>query len=249
MTLERARLADELQHAIASLEAAQQKLIEAERLSAVGKVANMIIHDIKNPMQGIRMFAEMAGGTDLEPEERREFSDTMCHEIDRLVGMCQEILDFARGTSSLFREPVSLDDFLMEVLLTLAPELDNAAVKLSTDLAFGGNLALDASRVRRVVLNLFRNAIEAMAGQGGGELRVQSAPSRTGIRIQVSDTGPGIPDAIADTIFEPFVSHGKDHGTGLGLAIAKKIVEDHNGTIDVVTQTGRGTTFCIELPT
>ena len=248
MTVERSRLADNLAEALGSLEAAQQQLIESERLSAVGRMANMIIHDIKNPMQGIRMFAEMAAEADLSPEDRREFSETMCREIDRLVGMCQEILDFARGTTSLARADVVLDDFVMETVVSLAAELEQHRVELATELAHGGGACIDASRMRRVLLNLCRNAVEAM-GSDGGTLRLVTARAAAGgARIVIADTGPGIPPEIRDALFEPFVTQGKDHGTGLGLAIVKKVVEDHGGTIDVATAEGQGTTFTIRLP-
>jgi len=248
MTLDRSRLADDLREALVDLEAAQQQLVESERLSAVGRMANMIIHDIKNPMQGIRMFAEMAAEADLSAEDRKEFSGTMCREIDRLVGMCQEILDFARGTTSLAMADVELDDFLMETVLGLAPELEQGHIELDTRLGFGGTIRIDANRVRRVAINLCRNAIEAMA-HDGGTLRVATARGAEGAaEIEIADTGPGIPPEIADSLFEPFVTHGKDHGTGLGLAIVKKVVEDHGGTIDVATQPGEGTSFAIHLP-
>ena len=248
MTLDRSRLADSLAEALRDLEAAQEQLIESERLSAVGRMANMIIHDIKNPMQGIRMFAEMAAEADVSPEDRREFSETMCHEIDRLVGMCQEILDFARGTTNLSKADVPLDDYLMGAVLTLAAELEQNHITLDTHLAHGGTVPLDASRITRVVLNLCRNAIEAM-GSDGGTLRVATAEGDGGgARIEIADTGPGIPPEIADTLFEPFVTHGKDHGTGLGLAIVKKVIEDYGGTIGVATAQGEGTIFTICLP-
>ena len=253
MTLGHWQLADHLAEALRNLEAAQQQLIEGERLSAVGRMANMIIHDIKNPMQGIRMFAEMAAEADLSPEDRREFSETMCREIDSLVGLCQEILDFARGATSLAKADVPLDDFVMETIMALAAELEQGHVELETNLQHGSAISLDANRVRRVLLNLCRNAIEAM-GTDGGTLRLTTtatgdATGRLGARIEVSDTGPGIPPEILDTLFDPFVTHGKDHGTGLGLAIVKKIVEDHGGTIEVATARGQGTTFTICLPT
>jgi len=247
MTLERSNLADNLQGALLDLEAAQQRLIESERLSAVGRMANMIIHDIKNPMQGIRMFAEMAAEADLPLADRREFSETMCREIDRLVGMCQEILDFARGTTSLSKEGVVLDDFVNETTLALESELEQSGVHLETDLAFGSALRLDANRMRRALLNLCRNATEAMA-ESGGTLRVATSKRGEHARIEVSDTGRGIPAEIAETLFEPFVTQGKDQGTGLGLAIVKKVIEDHGGSIDFTTRAGQGSTFTIRLP-
>jgi len=247
MTLERWTLANHLQEALHSLEATQQKLVESEQLSAVGRMANMVIHDIRSPMQGIRLFAEMSADMGLSPEERREFSATMCSEIDRLVGMCQEILDFARGTTHLAREAASLDDLVAETLASLTGHLEEQGIRVNADLRFEGAIPIDASRMRRVVRNLCVNAIEAMA-DGGGELRVTTWRRDGGARIEVADTGPGIPHEVADSLFEPFVTHGKDHGTGLGLAIARKVVEEHGGRVGFATEPGQGTTFTIELP-
>ena len=251
MTVERWRLAEHLKAALRDLEAAQEKLVESERLSAVGRMANMIIHDIKSPMQGIRMFAEMCAQADISDDDRREFSATMCTEIDRLVGMCQEILDFARGTTKLSTQSVPLDDLVASVVSALEVQAREKGVEIELDLRYGGLVEADPSRLQRVVRNLCVNAIEAMASAGKHERRLRVTTRRDGqrARLEVADTGPGIPDEIADQVFEPFVTAGKDHGTGLGLAIARKVVEDHGGTISFRTTPGEGTTFVIDLPT
>ena len=199
-------------------------------------------------MQGVRLFPEWAGDAGLADADRREFSRTMCHEIDRLVGLCQEILDFARGTSSLLKRAVAFDDFLRAALVALGPELERRGVALEVDLACGDTARVDANRIKRVVLNLCRNAVEAVTGSADARLTVLTARRADRVHIEIADNGPGIPEEIADTAFDPFVTHGKEHGTGLGLAIAKKIVEDHGGTIDFTTAAGHGTTFTIELP-
>jgi len=250
MTVERWRLAEHLQAALRDLEAAQQKLIESERLSAVGRVANMIIHDIKSPMQGIRMFAEMCAQADLSDDDRREFSATMCTEIDRLVGMCQEILDFARGTTSLATEQLALDELIAQAVAALEVQAREHGVELETDLGFADIVEADPGRLQRVVRNLCVNAIEAMASVPEGRRHLRVATRRRGVRalIEVADTGPGIPEAIAAEVFEPFVTEGKEHGTGLGLAIARKVVEDHGGSISFHSTPGQVTTFVVELP-
>ncbi len=250
MTVERWRLAEHLQAALCDLEAAQQKLIESERLSAVGRVANMIIHDIKSPMQGIRMFAEMSAQADLSDDDRREFSATMCAEIDRLVGMCQEILDFARGTTSLATEKLPLDELIAQTIAALEIRAREHGVELETHLGFGDLVEADPGRLQRVVRNLCVNAIEAMASvpEDRRHLRVATRRRDDCAVIEVADTGPGIPQAIAPEVFEPFVTEGKEHGTGLGLAIARKVVEDHGGSISFRSRPGKGTTFVVELP-
>jgi signal transduction histidine kinase len=105
--------------------------------------------------------------------------------------------------------------------------------------------AIDPARLRRVLDNLVKNAQGALRNKG--TITVRTAPDPGGLRIEVADTGPGIPAELRETLFQPFVTHGKKEGTGLGLAICKNLVERHGGAIDF-TSTGRGTTFTIVIP-
>jgi signal transduction histidine kinase len=106
---------------------------------------------------------------------------------------------------------------------------------------------MDETKMRRALYNIASNARDAM--DAGGQLTIATRAANGWVEFCVSDTGPGIPAEISETLFEPFVTHGKPTGTGLGLAIAKKAVEDHGGTISVETAPGQGATFTISLPT
>ena len=105
---------------------------------------------------------------------------------------------------------------------------------------------MDEVKVKRAIFNLARNAAEAMTN--GGEFRVLIERDDSHVVFRISDTGPGVPEEIRESLFESFVTQGKKEGTGLGLAIVKKIVEDHRGTIDFETTTGAGTTFILKFP-
>jgi len=104
----------------------------------------------------------------------------------------------------------------------------------------------DQGRLSRALINLVRNAVEAMEGMGNVEIRVQAAGPM--IQVEVADNGPGIPLAIRDRVFEPFVTAGKKGGTGLGLTIVKRIVEHHGGRVSFQTESGVGTRFILEVP-
>jgi signal transduction histidine kinase len=253
VAMERSELAVELRRknaaltqAMEELTAAQRELLESERLSAMGKMVNMIVHDIKNPMQGLRMFAELVGDPATKPEEHKEFSKIICSEIDRLVDMAQELLDYSRGTARLDLESVSVSDWIGEVLAGLRGVAEPKAIEIRTELGYDGTVRIDRARMRRVLFNICQNACQAMPRNG---VLTLSGERRDGqCVLRVVDTGPGIPAEVMDTLFEPFATAGKKGGTGLGLAIAKKIVEDHGGTVAARNRDAGGAEFRIELP-
>ncbi len=248
-----ARLVDDLQAKNRELEAAlkelretQDQLIQAERLSVVGRMASAIIHDIKNPMTTIKGFADLLGKDDLSPDARRRFSKMISRSVDGFVDMTQEILDYARGESELELKPVRIKSFVDDLTAFIGRDFALKNITIETDLPADKPVIMDANKMQRVMFNIANNAADAMGS--GGTFTIAAQVSNGQVKFRLSDTGPGIPEEIAPTIFEPFVTHGKQYGTGLGLAIAKKIVEDHGGTIGLEKDTDRGATFVITLP-
>lgn len=237
----------QLQQALAELRATQNELIRSERLSAVGRFASGIIHDFKTPMTTIKGCAAFLGREDLKPEDRRHFSATVVNAVDILVGMAQEILDFIQGGGELHMEPVTLDAFLSDITNFLKDDFAERGIEIRTRLDYAGTISLDRGKMRRVIVNIASNARDVMEGAGGA-FTIFSHREGEFIRLDLSDNGPGIPPEIVSTLFEPFVTLGKSHGTGLGLAISKKIVEDHGGTIEVVSSPDEGANFIIRLP-
>jgi K+-sensing histidine kinase KdpD len=234
-------------HAALAIENAHlaRRMVDNERLSAVGRMAGSIIHDIKNPMNTLRMYAQVikskAGN-----EEASRYAEEIMRQIDRFVHMAQDILDYSRGVSEMHAVPVSLDGTMTDILTFLALELSRRNVTIERSLGCPGTVHIDVDKMIRVFYNLATNAADAMPN--GGTLRVTTAGTPGGIHILFTDTGPGMPDEVRNRMFEPFFTHGKKHGTGLGLAIVKKIVDDHKGTITVTSEAGKGTTFDIMLP-
>ena len=236
----------ELEAALAELKATQNELIRAERLSVVGRMASAIIHDIKNPMTTIKGFADLLGRDDLTPEARRRFSEKVTHTIDAFVGMTQEILDYARGSSDLNLGVTQVGDFVEDICSFVRPEFEQRAIKIQTLLKYPGPVIMDRDKMWRVFMNIANNARDALGEEGTFVITSQLVEDH--VEFWLADNGPGIPREIRKRLFEPFVTHGKQYGTGLGLAISRKIVEDHGGTIKVETRPGQGACFILRIP-
>ncbi len=236
----------ELRAALRELQETQDELIRAERLSLVGRMASSIIHDLKNPMTTIKGYASILGRDDLASEARQRFSRIITHSVDTFVEMTQEILDYARGGGPLQPEEVQVGELIRDLCDFIERDFDDKELTLHRQLDYTGPWMMDETKMRRALYNITSNARDAM--EAGGSLTITTRRTDKAIEFRLSDTGPGIPREIRDTLFEPFVTYGKATGTGLGLAIAKKTVEDHGGTIAVESEEGQGATFIIHLP-
>jgi K+-sensing histidine kinase KdpD len=234
-------------HASIALENASlaQQMVQSERLSAVGRMASTIIHDIKNPMGTIRLYAQVLK-TKAGNEEAAMMADEITRQIDRFVSMTQEILDFSKGVSVTNIEEVEIRNFIDSVLTFIEKDCIKRQIKLEKNTTYTGKFKLDPDKMMRVFYNIAGNAADAMPD--GGNLKISTFKSDNMLKIEFTDTGKGMTDAIKSKIFEPFFTAGKKHGTGLGMAIVKKIVEDHQGKIEIESELGKGTTMRIELP-
>jgi signal transduction histidine kinase len=221
------------------------EMLRNERLSLVGTMANSIIHDLKNPIHVVRYCSHFLAKDSKDPRVT-ELTKMIDSAMDGMLAMTQELLDYARGSSSFVLKDVSiwrLLDELNEQILRLLPGNNIQFIK---NIAYEGDINVDSHRFSRMLSNLIKNAREAMPQ--GGFLTLASEQVGHEIVLRVTDTGVGIPPEILPKLFEPFVTHGKANGTGLGLAIAKSIVEGHHGKISVSSQVGIGTTVEVRLP-
>jgi signal transduction histidine kinase len=234
-------------HAAIAVENAQlaQEMVQGERLSAVGRMASSIIHDIKNPMGTLRIYAQVMKKKS-RSRETTKLADEMIKQVDRFVTMTQEILDFSRGVSQMNIQTVSVPELTDTVLTFIEKDLTRHKIQLNRNLRFEGSINADEEKLARVFYNIVGNAIDAMPK--GGMLTVSSFQEDNHLVLEFIDTGTGIPEEIRNKIFQPFFTHGKKHGTGLGMAIVKKIIDDHKGTIEVESAQGNGTTIRLLLP-
>jgi len=227
--------------------------LRAERLAVVGTMAAQLAHEVRNPMSSISLNLELlsdevrtlsANGSH-SPKEAAVLLSQIEQEIQRINSVISDYLGFAR-LPKIVLQPVSFQAFLDEKLALSAAELAAARVRLVKKYdPHIGFIHVDASQLWQVILNLLRNAKEAMPD--GGELTVRTRRQDGEIRIDVSDTGNGISQEDAARIFTPFFTT-KVHGTGLGLALSQRIVAEHGGRLDFHSAPGIGATFTILLP-
>jgi two-component system NtrC family sensor kinase len=235
-----------------ALDERELKLIRSERLAAVGKIAAQITHEVRNPLSSIGLNAEMLeeelGSLEGPPSqiaEARALTRAIVKEVDRLTEITEEYLRFARlPRPKLERE--DLGTIVSSLLAFLRPELDRRRVSVELALPPGVTVAADENQLRQALLNLLRNAGDAM--KGGGRLAVVATLSASGVELRIGDTGQGIEAEHLAKIFDPFFTT-KEGGTGLGLALTQQIIAEHGGSIEVASQVGHGTTFTVRLPT
>jgi len=224
------------------------EVLQAERLALVGRFAQAIVHDFKNPLNIIGFAAELIGGNDVPAEHRAEGKLQIRRQLERLTNMINELLEFTRGSSrAVTLELTDYRAFMEEFLKSIEPEAAEKSVKITcANQPPGLMLPVDRGRLLHVLYNLVNNAIDVMPG--GGTITLRFHVEDHEVTTELEDTGPGIAAEIKDTLFQPFATHGKAHGTGLGLSICKRIIEDHHGRIHAHSEPGCGAVITFTLP-
>ncbi len=221
------------------------QVVRKEKMTLVGEMVNTIVHDFRSPFTGIQLSSSMLRELYPEDEEVQEWCDLIQTQVNRMLGMADEILAFARGNADLQRQPLSIIELLhrFEKLNSIYLKSAQVTLEISGDDAV---ILGDENKLLRVLQNLITNAVEAFNNQGGKiTITVKTSPGQ--VTLQLTDNGPGIPQQLHATLFEPFVTFGKRGGTGLGTAIAKSIIDAHQGSIEFISNS-QGTTFTIILP-
>jgi signal transduction histidine kinase len=216
------------------------------RLALIGQMLSSLLHDFKTPMTIISGYTQLIAFEE-DRQKRMAFSDLLMKQFEIMNNMIREVLSFARGDSQILIRKVFVSNFLNEVRELLLPEISGKNIELVIDMRYDGAARFDDIKMKRVLLNLGRNSIEAMPG--GGRLLIMSEKDGNDLIFTIQDSGSGIPEAIKDKLLKKaFVTFGKESGTGLGLAIVKKIVDEHRGEITFESAEGKGTTFKIRMP-
>jgi len=238
----------------------RDQLMESQRLATIGTIAAVIAHEFNNlltPIVSYSQFALTSAQSESPDMEliRKALSKAFT-SAEKAGRICSSMLALARGEST--SGPVPAQRLVDEVLAVLARDPQKDGIALRVQIQPGVMILGDQVQLEQVLLNLLINARQAMLGHGGSlTVKVASVDAGEGIeeaRIQVIDTGPGIPEKLLPKIFEPFFTtkgtarKGESKGTGLGLAICKEIVEGHKGRITVESEVGKGTTFNVYLP-
>ena len=231
----------------------QSQLDLADRLTAISRVTGGVAHEIKNPLNAIALRLEVLRSK-VEPDvpESKEEIDIIAEEVTRLDRVVKTFLDFQRPVSLKLLD-IDLMDILRDIVRFLEPE--GRSSKVEIQLTDGGEafvIRADCDLLKQAFLNIIRNGMEALAGVGGGVLRIRTenhsgrGPGAQCI-VSISDTGPGIKEEHRERIFQLYFSTKKG-GTGLGLAMAFRAAQLHGGRIEFSSETGKGTTFLFVLP-
>lgn len=227
----------------------QRRQLDAERMAALGRAASSISHDLRHHLAALVANAEFLRDADELRYNRDDIYREIQQATEQMTGLIDSLIEVARDRNALSRSSVDLAAVIQVAVDNVRhrPEFRDADIRLEIP-SSGAIVQVDARKLQRAFFNLLLNACEATtpgrrcitiavsAGEGGNTL------------CRVTDTGAGIPESIRGSLFEPFVSEGKSNGTGLGLAIAKKIIDDHDGSIAVERTSSAGTTFVITLP-
>jgi signal transduction histidine kinase len=224
-----------------------------DRLAAVGEMAAVIAHEVKNPLAGIEVMAGLLRRKIPDAPDAQAVLGDIINEAKMANAIVQEVLDFVRPIR-LQVERTAVADTLQSAIHLAETKARRGEVDVEVALADGLPLIQgDQHQLMQLFTNLLINAYEAMEGRGrvritGERIRLEDgSEGRDAIRVEVTDDGPGIPQDVADKVFDPFFST-KPQGSGLGLAIVRKIVDAHDGRLDLRTAPGHGTTIRVTLP-
>ena len=221
-------------------------MISQNRLMAIGMAASKIIHDIKTPLTVIVLTAQLIENLFPGSEEFTQSIVKQTRLIDQLV---REILDFARGieTAPLIQK-VDLQKVFEDIKEINETALKGRKIAFVVENKVHDYVYFDEAKIRRVLVNLIKNSSEALDSDSDKEIKLTASMNSGWLQISVIDNGPGIPLRIRDSIFEPFVTNGKNHGTGLGLPICRKLVQEHKGRLEFIPLEPTGSRFDIRIP-
>src|ERR1700687_796050 len=227
--------------------AAQQRKLATERIAAFGRAASSISHDLRHYLAALIANAEFLYEADKLHVSRDEIYSEIKIASEQMVDLLDSLRELARGERLLSPVPGALDQTIRRAIDAVRARLEvrDRPIILNTSGEMAG--VFDPKKIERMFFNLVLNACEA-APQSHGKVEIDISSTAQSFEARIADNGPGVPSAIRNTLFDPFVSSGKPNGTGLGLAIASKIVQDHSGSISVEQSTPEGTTIFIKLP-
>ncbi|GEM_PF-4756757 len=231
-----------------------RELVKADRFSTIGKMSTQIAHEIRNPLNAMGLKLELMEemleerADDLSVDEMKVAVGAIGKEIDRLREITDYYLKFAKFPR-VEKEWLDISVVLTDIVTFYSEEARRKGIEVETNLERPMRVHVDPNLLRHAMANLLKNSIEAMHGQekGAGKIQVRSWRDGNSVRIQVKDSGPGIPVEVLDRVFEPFFSTKKT-GTGLGLTLVQQVLQEHAGEVRVTSEPGQGTTFLVSIP-
>lgn len=245
VALENARLYGALREYVKQIEQSQRALIQAEKMSAVGRLTASIAHEVNNPLQAVQNCLYLAGRDELDEDKRSGYLSMARDELGRLMSTVQRMLDFYRP-GAIDRKPTDIRELINRVFALLERQMQDQDVWVVKE--FPDNLPqvnIVSNQIQQVFFNLVLNSLEVM--KTGGEIEVRAEVEGENLAVYFKDNGPGIAPEVRKNIFEPFTS-SRDDGTGLGLSVSYGILTAHGGSLDLVDTHGDGACFRIVIP-
>jgi signal transduction histidine kinase len=229
------------------LQESQQQLLANERLATIGRMATTISHDLRHPLTAILAYAEFLSEANITEPQRKDFYDEIRIAVNRMTEELNSLLGFSKQGEAIRPTHARLDEVIERAIqnVRVLPEFENLTIQYTLEGDCAGYF--DAGKIERVILNLLFNACEAVSPETG-KVHITSRSTETYLEVLVEDNGPGIPAALLENVFQPFVSYGKEQGIGLGLTVVHKIVTDHGGEARVERTGPEGTVFAFRLP-
>lgn len=248
------RLYESVLTAKKELELTHERLVESEKMAALGRLSATLSHELRNPLSGLKGASQLLARKMDKEDERKQFVNLILEEIERLDGIVEDLLNFARPGKINF-ESVALNQLIDDILLLHSEDFNSRKINIRKRLSKLPVVLADRDKIKQVLVNIILNARDAMPD--GGELLVSSgvitheSESKDIVSLQFKDNGKGIPGEVINQIYEPFYTTKPD-GVGLGLAVCKSIIEEHGGRIFIRSYNendGRsGTVVTIEMP-
>jgi two-component system, NtrC family, sensor histidine kinase HydH len=248
-----ARLFENVLDAKQELEHTQEKLVQSEKMAALGQLAATLSHELRNPLAGLKGAAQLLHRKTDITDSRSQYIRLILGEVDRLKRIAEDLIHFARPREFQYAT-TDVNQVIEDALLLSSQDIRSKGIIVHNRLSKLPRISVDSDKIKQVIFNIILNALDAMPE--GGELFISSGVLRCEVEdrntavFQFRDTGDGIPKEVIDRVFEPFYTT-KPTGVGLGLAVCRTIVEEHGGRVDICTGDGTpnsGTMVSIELP-
>jgi signal transduction histidine kinase len=228
-----------------SIRSAREELIRHERIATIGRLATSIVHDLRNPLAAIYGGAEMMMDSDLSESQLKRLAANIYRSSRTIKDLLQELVDVSRRRTTA-AEICHVREVVGAAAEVQAANAEACGVQVAIDVREDLEAPMDRTRMERVFQNLIGNAVEVMPN--GGLITIAAEPLGEAVLIRIEDTGPGIPEEVRATLFEPFTTSGKKNGLGLGLALSRQTVLDHGGDLWADEEVETGARFWVRIP-
>lgn len=220
-----------------------EKLIQKEKLSAVGQVLAMVMHDLRSPIKNIKFITSLMR----EQGETSEMIDLIDESAEQAANIFDDFLDYLKE-NKVIKARVSVEKIIADAIKQSRLRAGSEQINITTAVPGGLEVPGDESKLRSCLVNLLNNAIDALHEKNvpDGAIHISASANADSVILKIADNGPGIPPEISETLFQPFITRNKKNGTGLGLSIVEQFVTAHGGTVEV--NNNQGATFVITLP-